>query len=51
MKGKAPPPKAPAAKDLKNAPPVKEEIIEEEMSDPLPKTDFCKPLKYDLQPA
>lgn len=50
-KGKAPPAKAPP-KEVKGAPPVvKEDPVDDEMMDPLPKVDFTKPLKYDLQSA
>jgi len=49
--GKAPPPKAPP-KDVKGAPAqTKDEPADDEMMEPLPKVDFSKPLKYDLQAA
>lgn len=50
-KGKAPPAKAPAKNEKNAMPMMKDEPIEDEMMDPLPKVDFTKPLKYDLQSA
>jgi hypothetical protein len=50
-KAKAPPAKPPA-KDPKGAPvATKEENADDEVMEPLPKVDFTKPLKYELQQA
>jgi len=50
-KAKAPPPKPPA-KDPKGAPvSSKEDTADDEVMEPLPKVDFTKALKYELQQA